>query len=259
VIGQLNGKVVIITGAAQGIGAAIARVFSSAGAHVVLSDIAVDLGRKAASDICAQGGNALFLEADISHREQVNNLVQSTVEQYGKLDIVIHNAASFAVKSAEDMSEEYLDKSLSVILKPAFWLTQEALPHFRKQGAGRLIFTSSVSGPTVATPGIANYCAAKSGINGLVKAAAVELAKDNITVNAVEPGFIKTDAMDLLADEAGLAKLESYIPKGHMGRPEDIANTMLFFASDEASYVTGQSIIVDGGSTLVESAALLDR
>ncbi len=258
-LGQLQNKVVIVTGAAQGIGAAISRVFAQAGAKVVLADIAADIGRKTASDICAAGGEAHFIEADISLREQVNSLVQSAVEHYGKLDIVIHNAASFAIRSAENMSEEYLDKSLSVILRPAFWFTQEALPHFRKQGSGRLIFTSSVTGPTVATPGAANYSAAKSGINGFVKAAAVELAKENITVNAVEPGFIKTDAMDLLADKEGQKRLESYIPRGHMGKPEDIANAMLFFASDEASYITGQSIIVDGASTLVESAALLEQ
>lgn len=258
-LGQLTDKVVIITGAARGIGAAIAQVFSSAGAKVVISDIAVEAGEQTAQAICETGGDAIFVESDVSRREQVSHLVAATVERYGRLDVVVHNAASFAVSKIESMSDEYLELSLSVILKPAFWFTQEALPHFRAQGGGRLIFTSSVSGPTVAIPGIANYAAAKAGINGFIKAAAVELAPENVTVNGVEPGFILTDAMDLLGDEEALKKLEAGIPKGKMGRPEDIANAMLFFASDEASYVTGRTMIVDGGNSLVESTALLEH
>lgn len=258
-LGQLTGKVAIVTGAAQGIGAGIARVFAAAGARVVVADIAAERGGRTAGAICEAGHDAVFIESDISKRSNVADLVASAVDRFGRLDIVVHNAASFAVSTAEEMSEEYLELSMSVILKPAFWFAQDAVPHFRKQGAGRLLFTSSVSGPTVAAPGIANYCAAKGGINGFIKAAAIELAKDDITVNGVEPGFIRTDSMDLLADEEGLKKLESYIPKGHMGRPEDIANTMLFLASDEACYITGQTIIVDGGNSLVESAALLEQ
>jgi len=256
-LGQLTDKVTIVTGAAQGIGAGIARVFAGAGAKVAVADIAVEQGGRTADAICQAGHDAVFIESDISKRHNVADLVESVVDRFGRLDIVVHNAASFAASTAEEMSEEYLELSMSVILKPAFWFAQDAVPHFRKQGAGRLLFTSSVSGPTVAVPGAANYCAAKGGINGFIKAAGIELAKDNITVNGVEPGFIKTDSMNLLADEDGLKKIESFIPKGHMGRPEDIANAMLFLASDEACYITGQTIIVDGGSTLVESAALL--
>lgn len=257
-LGDLTGKVVIITGAAQGIGAGIARVFSQAGAKIVVSDISVDKGRATADGVCQAGGEAIFIESDIGKRDEIKKLIGETVNHFGRLDVVIHNAASFAVSMIEDMTEECLESSLSVILKPAFWFAQEALPHFRKQGSGRLIYTSSVTGPTVALPGVSNYAAAKSGINGFVRAAAVELARDNITVNGVEPGFIETDAMALLGDEETLKELESYVPKGHMGKPEDIANAMLFFASDEASYVTGRIIAVDGANSLVESAALLD-
>lgn len=257
-LGQLTGKVAVITGASQGIGASIAKVFSEAGAKVVVADIAVEKGQKTAETICASGGKAIFLEADISQRERVSKLLKDAFDHFGRLDIVVHNAASFLVSSIEDMEDRHLEASLSVILKPAFWLAQDALPYFRKQGGGRLLYTSSVTGPTVITPGLSNYAAAKSGINGFIRAAAVELAEENITVNGVEPGFIRTDAMDLLADEEGLRRLESYIPQKHMGKPEDVANAMLFFASDEASYVTGQTIIVDGGNSLVESAALLE-
>lgn len=256
-LGKLTDKVVIITGAARGIGEAIARVFSEAGAKVVVSDIKVEAAYKTVERICQDGGDAIFVESDISKRENVEFLVKKTVERYGRLDIVIHNAASFAVSRIETMSDEQMELSLSVILKPVFWFSQIALPYFRKQRGGRLIFTSSVSGPTVAIPGISNYAAAKAGINGFIKAAAVELAPENITVNGVEPGFILTDAMGLLGDEETLGKLEAGIPKGRMGRPEDIANAMLFFASDEAAYVTGRTIVVDGANSLVESAVLL--
>jgi len=257
-LGQLTGKVAVITGASQGIGAAIARVFAAAGARIVVADIAVEKGEDTVKAINASGGEAIFLEADISRRQRIKKLLRETAEHFGRLDIVVHNAASFLVSPIEHMESRYLEASLSVILKPAFWLAQDSLPHFRKQGAGRLLFTSSVTGPTVVTPGVSNYAAAKAGINGFIKAAAVELAAENITVNGVEPGFIRTDAMDILADEEGLRRLESYIPQKQLGKPEDIANAMLFLASDEASYVTGQTIIVDGGNSLVENAALLE-
>jgi len=256
-LGQLTGKVAVITGASQGIGAAIARVFAAAGARIVVADIAVEKGEDTVKGIIASGGEAIFLEADISRRRRVKKLLRETVEHFGRLDIVVHNAASFLVSPIEHMEAGHLEASLSVILKPAFWLAQDSLPHFRKQCGGKLLFTSSVTGPTVVTPGVSNYAAAKAGINGFIRAAAVELAGENITVNGVEPGFIRTDAMDILADEEGLKRLESYIPQKHLGEPEDIANAMLFLASDEASYVTGQTIVVDGGNSLVESAALL--
>lgn len=256
-LGQLTNKVVIVTGAARGIGAGIAQVFAGAGARVVVSDIAVDAGRNTVDRICQAGGDALFVESDISKRQQVINLVQRCVEHYGRLDTVVHNAAAFPMGNIERMPDEDLELALSVILKPAFWFTQEALPHFREQGAGRLIFTSSVTGPTVAMPGTAPYAAAKAGLNGFIKTAALELAKENVTVNGVEPGYIMTDAMAHLGDEEGVQKMASYIPKGYLGQPEDIANTMLFLACDEASYITGQTIVVDGGSTLPESPALI--
>lgn len=256
-LGQLTNKVVIVTGAARGIGAGIAQVFANAGAKVVLSDIAVEAGRLTAERIAEAGGDALFVESDISERQQVKQLVQSSVDHFGRLDIVVHNAAAFPMGSIEEMPDENLELAISVILKPAFWFTQDVLTHFREQGAGRLIFTSSVTGPTVAMPGTAPYAAAKAGLNGFIKTAALELAKENVTVNGVEPGYIMTDAMAHLGDEEGIQKMTSYIPKGHLGQPDDIANTMLFLASDEAAYITGQTIIVDGGSTLPESPALI--
>jgi 3-oxoacyl-[acyl-carrier protein] reductase len=145
-----------------------------------------------------------------------------------------------------------------VNLKAGFWLIQAALPYLRKQGGGRILFTSSVTGPNVAMPGTAHYAASKSGMNGLIRTAALEFARENITVNGVEPGYILTPAMAALGSEAEIAEMAKCIPLGKLGAPLDIANTMLFLASDEAAYITGQTIVVDGGSTLPESPVVLD-
>jgi 3-oxoacyl-[acyl-carrier protein] reductase len=137
-------------------------------------------------------------------------------------------------------------------------MTQACLPHFRQQGGGRLLFTSSVTGPRVAMPGTSHYAMSKGGLNGFIRTAALEYARENITVNGVEPGYILTSAMSELGDEEELKAMGACIPQGHLGVPEDIANTMLFLASDEASYITGQTIVVDGGSTLPESQVVMD-
>ncbi len=255
----IDGKVVIVTGAGQGIGEGIAKVFAAVGAKVVVAARAIANGQETVDDIVEAGGEAVLIQADVGKHEHVSRLVEETVAHFGRLDISIHNAAVYPIHAIEDLSDEILDLTLAVNLKAAFWLTQASLPHFRKQGGGRLIFTSSVTGPTVAMPGTAHYAASKGGINGLIRTAALELARENITVNGVEPGYILTQAMSALGDEEELKQMASLIPKGKLGKVEDIANTMLFLASDEGSYITGQTIVVDGGSTLPESSVVLDE
>jgi 3-oxoacyl-[acyl-carrier protein] reductase len=147
---------------------------------------------------------------------------------------------------------------LSINLKACFRFSKACIPHLRKRGGGRLLFTSSVTGPRVAMPGTAYYAASKGGMNAFIRTAAIELARENITVNGVEPGYIRTSAMELLADEQGMAQMAKYIPMGYIGSPEDIAYAMLYLASDEARYITGQTICVDGGSTLPESPVFLE-
>jgi 3-oxoacyl-[acyl-carrier protein] reductase len=171
---------------------------------------------------------------------------------------VVHNAAVYPVIPIEQLSDVDLDLTLSVNLKAGFWLIQEGLPHLRKQGGGRFLFTSSVTGPNVAMPGTAHYAASKGGMNGLIRTAALEYARQNITVNGVEPGYILTPAMEALGGPEALVQMASQIPLGRLGDPVDIANTMLFLASDAAAYITGQTIVVDGGSTLPESPVVLD-
>lgn len=257
-LGDLKGKVTIITGAGQGIGEGIAKVFAAAGAKVIVATRTRENGQQTVDDIIANGGEAILIQADVGRREQVNSIVTATVKHYGQLDILIHNAAVFPMVALEDLSDEDLDHTLSVNLKASFWLAQASLPYFRAQGGGRLIYTSSVTGPKVAMPLTTHYAASKAGLNGFIRTASLELARENITVNGVEPGYILTQAMSLLAGEEGLKEMATQIPKGALGKPEDIANAMLFLASDEASYITGQTIVVDGGSTLPESPMVLN-
>lgn len=254
---RLAGKVAIITGAGQGIGKAIASVFANEGARVVIATLIEKSGQETVDQIRQAGGEAILCTADIGKLEQIDRVVAITAERYGQIDIMVHNAASFLGGLVEDYSEVDMETVFSVNLKACFRLSKVCIPWFRKRGGGRLLFTSSVTGPRVATPGTSYYAASKGGINAFIRTAAIELARDNITVNGVEPGYIKTPAMDILADEEGQRQMAKYVPMGYLGDPKDIAYAMLYLATDEARYVTGQTIVVDGGSTLPESPAYL--
>ncbi|MEX2495137.1 MAG: SDR family oxidoreductase [Woeseia sp.] len=256
---NLSGKVAIVTGAGQGIGRAIAEVFAGAGAKVMVATRTASHGQATVERINKAGGTARLLALDIGTAENVNSVVRETAETWGGIDIVVHNAASFLGAPVERYSETDLETVLSVNLKACFRFSAACIPQFRKRGGGRLLFTSSVTGPRVAMPGTSYYAASKGGINAFIRTAALELASENITVNGVEPGFIRTAAMELLADAEGLQQMTRYIPAGYMGAPEDIAHAMLYLASDEARYITGQTICVDGGSTLPESPVFLDE
>jgi len=256
--GDLNNKVAIVTGSGQGIGAGIAQVFADAGAKVVVATRTASNGEETVAKIRADGGEATLMVTDVGRIEEVDAVVADTVKQFGGVDIMIHNAASFAGGAVDDYDEDDLETVLSVNLKACFRLSKACIPHFRQRGQGRLLFTSSVTGPRVAMPGTAYYASSKGGMNAFIRTAAIELAKDNITVNGVEPGFIRTAAMELLADAEGLAQMSKYIPVGYMGSPDDIAYAMLYLASDEARYITGQTIVVDGGSTLPETPVFFE-
>ena len=258
-IGNLNGKTAIVTGAGQGIGAGIAKVFTSAGANVMIATRTAANGEQVLGEIESAGGSAALCAVDIGQPEQVQRAVGETVDKWGGVDILVHNAASFLGGPVDGYSEADLETVLSVNLKACFRLSAACIPHFRRRGGGRLLFTSSVTGPRVAMPGTSYYAASKGGMNAFIRTAALELARDNITVNGVEPGYIRTAAMELLADEEGLAEMTRYIPAGYMGAPEDIACAMLYLASDESRYLTGQTICVDGGSTLPESPVFLEE
>jgi 3-oxoacyl-[acyl-carrier protein] reductase len=255
---DLAGRVALVTGAGQGLGEAIARTFARSEAKVVIATRSAGNGRQVADSINEAGGIAWLCTTDVGRRDEVRRVVSEAVSYFGRLDIIIHNAAVYPFSAIEHLQDDALDMTLSVNLKAAFWLIQESLPHLRRRGGGRFLFTSSVTGPTVALPGFAHYAASKCGINGLIRTAALEYARENITVNGVEPGCILTPAVSALGTPDVIQKMGRQIPMGRLGMPPDIANAMLFLASDAASYITGQTIIVDGGSTLPENQALLE-
>ena len=257
-LGDLSGKVAIVTGAGQGIGEGIAKIFAAAGAKIVVATRTAENGQETVDDIAATGGEAVLVQCDVGQRQQVEDMVATCVERFGRVDITVHNAAVYPLHTIEELTDDVVDTTLSVNMKAGVWLTQACLPHFRQQGGGRLLFTSSVTGPRVAMPGTAHYAMSKSGLNGFMRTAALEYARENITVNGVEPGYILTHAMSSLGDEEELKAMAECIPQGHLGAPEDVANTMLFLASDEAAYITGQTIVVDGGSTLPESQVVME-
>ena len=257
--GRLDGKVAIVTGGGRGIGASIARVFAEAGARVMIATRTASFGEEVLTEIRGSNGTAELCATDIGTLAGVDDVVSRTNALWGGVDILVHNAASFLGATVDSYSEEDLETVLSVNLKACFRLTKAVLPSMRARGGGRLLFTSSVTGPRVAMPETSYYASSKGGMNAFIRTAALELAAENITVNGIEPGYIRTAAMELLADEEGLAHMTRYIPTGYMGHPDDIAYGMLYLASDEARYLTGQTICIDGGSTLPESPVYLEE
>jgi 3-oxoacyl-[acyl-carrier protein] reductase len=256
---RIEGKVAIITGAGQGIGEGIATVFAEEGAKVVVATRTEKNGSETVEKIKQAGGEAMLCVTDVGDVNSARDVVAASISAYGQIDIMVHNAASFLMGAIEDYTEEDMETAFSVNLKACIRLSAACIPHFKKQQGGRLLFTSSVTGPRVAYPGLSYYAASKGGVNAFIRNAALELARDGITVNGIEPGYIRTAAMELLTDEEGIKKMEYYIPAGHLGKPEDIAYAMLFLATEEARYITGQTIVVDGGSTLPESPTCMDE
>lgn len=255
---SVSGKIAIVTGAGKGIGKSIAQVFAREGAKVVVATRTAATGQETVEEIIASGGEAVLFNVDLGGEADVLALLDFTVSHYGGVDIIVHNAAAALLNKIEDLPSENLDKTLNVNLKTAFWLAKYSLPQLRQRGGGRLLFTSSVTGPHTCVEGAGAYAASKAGLNGFIRAAAFEFAADNITVNGVEPGVIKTPALGKhQMSELMWQRMQACIPMGRAGSPRDIAETMLFLASEGAGYITGQTIVVDGGALLPENGAFM--
>ncbi len=240
---DLSNRVAIVTGAARGIGRAIALKLAEKGASAVVSDIA-EAG-SVAEEIKALGRQGLAVTADVSVPADVTRLVDATISAYGRVDILVNNAGITRDQLLLRMSDEDWDKVLSVDLKSVFLCTRAVLRHMIKQRWGRIISMASIVG-IVGNAGQANYAAAKAGIIGFTRSIAREVASRGITVNAIAPGFIDTPMTQKL-DETQREELKKRIPLGYFGTPQDVAEAVAFLASEEARYITGQGLNVDGG------------
>jgi 3-oxoacyl-[acyl-carrier protein] reductase len=247
--GRLEGRVALITGAGRGIGRAAAELFAREGASVMIATRTESHGKATLDAIRSANGKANLRALDLRSREAARDAVSATVKEFGGLDIVVHNAATMPFGMVWDKVDEALDDALEVNLKTAFWLASEAIPSLGRNKKGAFLVVSSITGNRQCQPGFSIYGASKAGLNAFVRMAAVELGPKGIRVNGVEPGLTLTDAArNLPAHE--IEKIVRFIPLGTMGQPIDIARTLLFLASDEASHITGQTVTVDGGQHL---------
>ena len=243
-MGRLTDKVAIVTGGARGIGRATAEIFAREGAKVILWDM-LDAGEQTARELRQQGHSVEFMKLSITDVPALEAAARAIFEQYGQIDILINNAGITRDKSLLKMSYEEWQQVIDVNLTGVFNCTKTIVPYMVERQYGRIICTSSVVGQ-VGNFGQTNYVATKAAIIGMVKTWAKELGKYNITANAVAPGFIKTDMTDLIPEEVR-AQTVAAIPVKRMGQPEDIANAYLYLASDEAGYVNGHTLSVNGG------------
>jgi NAD(P)-dependent dehydrogenase (short-subunit alcohol dehydrogenase family) len=245
---QLKDKVAIVTGAAQGIGFAIAERFVKEGAKVVLSDIETGKGKEAADRLKLAGGETRFVPCDVGDAGQVTALVGDAVRDYGRLDIMVSNAGTIHTAEFLDLEERNFDKVIRTNLKGAFLTGQAAARQMVKQGGGGAIINMSSVNAILAIPNQVPYNVSKGGINQLTHVMALALAPHDIRVNAIGPGTIATEmAQVVMDDEAARKKIMSRTPMGRLGEPAEVAAIAVFLASAEASYVTGQVIYCDGG------------
>ena len=250
---RLEGKVALITGAGSGMGRLAAQVFSREGARVVLADVSQDAGEAAASDVERSGGKAVFVAADVSRERDVQTAVRRGVEAFGRLDVVYNNAGIFPADdgSVVDVAEEVWDRVMAVNLKGIYLCCKHAIPELLRGGGGSVINVASFVALVGCTVPQDAYTASKGGVIALTKSLAVQFGPKHVRTNAIAPGPIETPLLMswLLTNPAEKKKRLDRIPAGRFGRPDDIVNMALYLASDEAAWVNGAVMVVDGGIT----------
>ena len=255
---SVEGRSVIVTGSSKGIGKGIATVFANQGARVLIVARGLSDAEATAAEIRESGGTASAFSADVTKSEELDAMAAAATERHGGIDVLCCNAGIFPQSHLENMSSDEWDLVLGTNLKGTFLAIKSCLPHLKKSSCGRIILTSSITGPITGYPGWTHYGASKSGQLGFMKTACMEFAKYGITINAVMPGNIVTEGLMGLGEDY-LETMAASIPLKRLGSVADIGNAALFFASDEAGYITGQTIVVDGGQTIPESVEALEE
>jgi 3-oxoacyl-[acyl-carrier protein] reductase len=242
---ELAGKVALVTGAAQGIGKTVALLLARHGADIAVSDVNLEKVEETAREVQALGRRSVAIRSDVSHLDDVERMVQTILEQMGKIDILVNNAGIARDKLILRMTEEDWETVLDVNLKGTFHCIKAVVRHMSKQRSGKIVNIASVSGE-MGNVGQANYSASKAGVIGLTKTIAREFAQRGINVNAIAPGYIQTPMTEALPEKAK-EELKKMIPMERLGQPEDVAQAVLFLVSEASSYITGQVLNVNGG------------
>ena len=247
---RLEGKVALISGGARGQGAAEAKLFAGEGAKVVFGDILDDLGKQVEAEIHEVGGEALYVHLDVTNAADWASAVEAAVSRYGRLDVLVNNAGITIRKNVEDTTEEDWDRIMAINAKGVFLGTKQAIPAMRESGGGSIVNISSTAGLVGSPYSGASYAATKGAVRLFTKATAIQYAKEGIRCNSVHPGLLETPmTQDMLADAAHREERTQRIPLGRVGTAEDVAYGVLYLASDEASFVTGSELVIDGGAT----------
>jgi 3-oxoacyl-[acyl-carrier protein] reductase len=253
---SLRGKSVIVTGGSKGIGKGIVRVLASHGANVLIAARHLADAEATAKELSTGDATVSAFAADVTKFSDMEAMAQAAVDRHGGLDVLCANAGIFPQAKIEEMSPENWDEVMNTNLKGTFLAIKACVPHLKRSSQGRIVITSSITGPVTGYPGWTHYGATKAGQLGFMRTACIELAKYGITVNAVMPGNIVTEGLQGLGDEY-LKTMAASIPLKRLGSVDDIGHAAAFFASREAAYITGQTIVVDGGQILPESLEAL--
>ena len=249
-MGRLDGKVALISGGARGQGAAEANLFAREGAKAVFGDVLDDQGKQVEAEIHEVGGEALYIHLDVTREADWVSAVETAVSRYGKLDILVDNAGITIRRTIEDTTKEDWDRIMAINAKGVFLGTKQAIPAMRQSGGGSIVNISSTAGLVGGPYSGASYSATKGAVRLFTKSTAIQYAKEGIRCNSVHPGLLETPMTeDILADAAHREERTQRIPLGKIGTAEDIAYGVLYLASDEASFITGSELVIDGGAT----------
>ena len=249
---DLAGQVAVVTGAAKGVGRGIAQVLAAEGAKVAIADVNGPGAQATAAALAGDGYEAIPVVVDVTARESTDAMAAAVLDAFGRIDVLAANAGIYPMVPIAEMTDGDWDRVMAINVKGALHAIQSCLPSMLEQGSGRIVLTSSVTGPITGYPGFAHYGASKAAMLGMMRSIALELARKGVTINAVLPGNVRTEGLEALGEEHK-RKMLAAIPMGDFADPADVGWAVRFLASPEARYITGQTLVIDGGQVLPES------